>query len=236
MAAAVATYSHDHFQSLSSIKDAHERFVNVGGQDHVERLKEFFVQWDMDRRFGLAMMHRHFDMERHEKLVEYNGTSTPWPRAYGMKEPQPAMWSFDDKGLLRPTKFYYSETEDGSFTKKDLDFIAKLKAELSLRRLDNVFGLARYPGDNFDGSCEFTQGRANINLQPKDVNHLRSSHVSSLLTLYSILLTFKLSTPSGSSRNLCGSEAAFASATRFPAAIPIWGTRQHRIGTIVKCC
>ncbi|KAG9249727.1 uncharacterized protein F5Z01DRAFT_678458 [Emericellopsis atlantica] len=78
------------------------------------------------------------------------------------------MWSFDDGGLLRPTEFYYSETQDGSFTDKDLEFIEKFKAELALRGLDDLFGLARYPGDHFDGSCEFTQGRANINLQPKD--------------------------------------------------------------------
>ncbi|GAO19842.1 uncharacterized protein UV8b_04509 [Ustilaginoidea virens] len=169
MAAAIASYSHDHFHSLPSVKEAHERFVNIKGQGHVEWFKKFFVASNMDRRFGLAMIHRHFDLEHHEKLVEYKGTSIPWSGGFsGMKEPQPAMWSFDDKGVLRPIEFYYSEAHDGNFAEKDLELIAKFKTELALRGLDNVFGLVRYPGDKFDGSCEFSQGRANINLQPKD--------------------------------------------------------------------
>src|SRR6266566_4215721 len=98
------------------------------------------------------------------------GTSTPWSGGFsGMKEPQPAMWAFDDDGLLKPTEFRYSEKEDSGFTVEDLEFIVRFKAELAERGLKTVFRLARYPGDDFDGSCEFTQGRANINLQPKDV-------------------------------------------------------------------
>lgn len=169
MAGAVATYSHDHFHSLPTIKDAHDRFININGQDHIEWFKNFFVEEGMDRTFGLAMIHRHFDLERDEKLVEYRGTSTPWSGGFSeMKEPQPAMWAFDEEGLLRPIEFRYSETQDGNFTDENLKFIAKFRAELALRGLDNVFGLSRYPGDSFTGSCEFTQGRANINLQPED--------------------------------------------------------------------
>lgn len=187
MAAAVAAYSHDHFNSLTTINEAHNHFANISGQDHVELFKTFFVQAGMDRRFGLAMLHRHFSMEPGEKLVEYKGTSTPWDgRLSEMKEPQPAMWSFDKKGQLRPTEFHYSETEDGNFTSEDLKFIAQFKIEIDRRKLTNVFGLARYPGDNFDGSCEFTQGRTNINLRPEDVKYIPSD-VTSLLTLYSIL-------------------------------------------------
>ncbi|PNP51701.1 hypothetical protein THARTR1_07698 [Trichoderma harzianum] len=169
MTAILAPYSHDHFQSLATIKDAHARFVVTNGDSHIEWFKDLLVKHDMDRRFGLAMIHRHFDLKSTEKLVEYMGTSTPWSgRTSGMKEPQPAIWAFDDEGLLRPTEFHYSETQDIDFTDKDFEFIATFKDQLALRGLTNIFGLARYPGDNFDGSCEFTQSRANINLQPKD--------------------------------------------------------------------
>ncbi|ATY64602.1 hypothetical protein A9K55_004765 [Cordyceps militaris] len=165
----IAPYSHHHFHSLPTIKDAHARFTVAKGQDHVEWFKDFFVKHGMDQRFGLAMIHRHFDLEPSEKLVEYMGTSTPWSGgSSGMKEPQPAMWAFDDAGLLRPTEYHYSETQDADFTHQDLEFFAKFKAELALRNLADIFGLARYPGDDFEGSCEFTQGRANINLQPHD--------------------------------------------------------------------
>ncbi|KAM3535946.1 hypothetical protein MY4038_000722 [Beauveria bassiana] len=78
------------------------------------------------------------------------------------------MWAFDSQGLLRLTEYMYSTLQDDGFDPQMLDFVTLLKAKLESRRLAHLFGLARYPGDNFRGSCEFTQGRANINLQPKD--------------------------------------------------------------------
>ncbi|OAQ98534.1 hypothetical protein LLEC1_02773 [Akanthomyces lecanii] len=165
----LAPYSHEHFHSLPTVKDAHDAFKVLDGQSHVEWFKNFFVEHGMERKFGLAMMHRHFDMDPSEKLVEYLGTSTPWAGSVaGMREPQPCMWAFDSQGLLRPTEYRYSTMTDGTFEGNELEFAAKLKAELASRGLFHLFGLARYPGDNFAGSCEFTQGRANINLHPKD--------------------------------------------------------------------
>lgn len=166
----LAPYSHEHFHSLPTVKDAHVNFEVLDGQSHVEWFKDFFVEHGMERRFGLAMMHRHFDLAPSERLVEYLGTSTPWTgSSSGMNEPQPVMWAFDREGLLRPTEYRYSAMIDDKFDSNELEFLAKLKAELASRGLAHVFGLARYPGDNFEGSCEFTQGRANINLHPKDV-------------------------------------------------------------------
>ncbi|CEJ81040.1 hypothetical protein VHEMI01192 [[Torrubiella] hemipterigena] len=170
MAEVLAPYSHEHFQSLPTVKDAHDSFILLDGQNHVEWFKDFFVKYGMERRFGLAMMHRHFDLAPGERLVEYLGTSTPWSgSSVGMNEPQPSMWAFDEDGLLRPTEYHYSAIIVDGFDQKELEFLAKLKPELDMRGLANLFGVARYPGDNFRGSCEFTQGRANINLQPKDV-------------------------------------------------------------------
>ena len=82
------------------------------------------------------------------------------------------MWAFDEKGILRPTEFRHSDTLDRKWTEKDLDFIATFKRELKLRGLGNAFRLARYPGDDFVVSCEFTQGRANVNLGPEDVGNI----------------------------------------------------------------
>jgi hypothetical protein len=62
-------------------------------------LKDFFVNAGMDRTFGLSMVHRHFDLMPDQKLVEYNGTSTPWTAGIsGMREPRPSIWAFDEDG------------------------------------------------------------------------------------------------------------------------------------------
>ncbi|KAF2741719.1 hypothetical protein M011DRAFT_454412 [Sporormia fimetaria CBS 119925] len=105
----------------------------------------------------------------HRKEDTYNGTSTPWTvEISSMREPQPFVWAFDDDGLLKPTEFRYAEKQDAPWTEKEHAFIVKLKELLSQRGLDKKFGLARYPGDNFGGSCEITEGNANINLKPED--------------------------------------------------------------------
>src|ERR1700722_10973256 len=40
--------------------------------------RELFLDYNMDRTFGLILLHRHFDLNENERLVEYNGTSVPW--------------------------------------------------------------------------------------------------------------------------------------------------------------
>jgi hypothetical protein len=126
------------------------------------------------------MVHRHFDLGADERLVEYRGTSTPWKEVVpGMKEPQAAIWAFDDDGTLKPTKFHYSEKQDAPLSENALEFAANLKAKLDTLGLTKVVGLARYPGDDFQGSCEFTlDNRAIINLKPEDVRADPPAHVT----------------------------------------------------------
>jgi hypothetical protein len=164
-------YSHDHFQSLPTLEHAKANFlVNGKGEEYISNvIKPFFVAAGMDRVFGVAMLHRHFDLEADEKLVDYQGTSTPWKESVtGMKAPQASIWSFDKGECLRPTEFHYSEKMDTPLSDDAIEFIGKLKVLLDKHDLTGVLGLARYPGDDFQGSCEITHGRANINLRPED--------------------------------------------------------------------
>ncbi|KAL2018160.1 hypothetical protein VTK56DRAFT_1185 [Thermocarpiscus australiensis] len=50
----------------------------------------------------------------------------------------------------------------------ELRFMESFKGLINKYDAADVFGLCRYPGDNFGGLCEITQGRANINLKPAD--------------------------------------------------------------------
>ena len=184
----------------------------------------------MDTIFGLTLIHRHFDIKPDKKLVKYMGTLTPWSgRFSGTEEPQPAIWAFNDEGLVRPTKFRYSKTQGDWLTDNQLEFISKFKDQLAARGLDNgIFGLARYPGDNFAGSCEITQGRANVNLQPKDVCNIPFFYATGWLKLCSIRPTWGPPLLFSSSPTLCGSEDAPANATRFPRITTTWGIEWRR--------
>jgi hypothetical protein len=48
-------------------------------------------------------------------------------------------------------------------------FLEEFTQVLLEKRIDGLFGLCRYPGDDFKGRVEITQGRSNINLKFKDV-------------------------------------------------------------------
>jgi hypothetical protein len=50
-------------------------------------------------------------------------------------------------------------------------FLAEFAELLSQHNAQGLFGLCRYPGDDFKGRIEITQGRSNINLAPEDVWH-----------------------------------------------------------------
>ena len=85
-----------------------------------------------------------------------------------MEEPQATIWGLDN-GQVRPIEFCYSKGQDNAITGRELNFMAKFKAAITDKNLGGLFGLSRYPGDNFPGSLEITQGRSNINLEPNDV-------------------------------------------------------------------
>ena len=172
MAAAVAGYSHDHFHSLPDLNSARDNFLKLNGPKLVEDVfKDFFIANGMDRTFGLAMPHRHFDILPGQMIVNYNGTSTAWNASpgEGMDEPQPAIWSFSSSGELVPHEFRYSKGHKFEMGEKERAFVAKFKRLLDEKNVAGMFGLCEYPGDDFEGTCEITMFSANINLKPKDV-------------------------------------------------------------------
>ncbi|KAK5988187.1 hypothetical protein PT974_12327 [Cladobotryum mycophilum] len=170
MAVAVGEYSVSHFQSLPSLEAVRANFSNLDGDELVKNVfKDFFVEHGMDRKFGLTMIHRHFDLAPGEKLVDYDGTSVPWQGPdRGLSAPQPCIWAFSANGELKPTEFRYSEAGNFTMGEDELLFIQKFKALLESYGATEVFGLCLYPGDDFNGLCEITVGRANINLKPAD--------------------------------------------------------------------
>jgi hypothetical protein len=77
MAAAIAGYSHDHFLSLPNLNSTRDNFLKLNGDKLVEDVfKDFFITNSIDRTFGLAMPHRHFDIIPGQIIVNYNSTST----------------------------------------------------------------------------------------------------------------------------------------------------------------
>lgn len=163
------------FDNLPLISGAVAKFDAINGETLVSTVfRELFLRYQMDRTFGLTLLHRHFDLDKTERLVDYGGTSVPWRLGKISGSIQASSWLLSDNGL-RPYEFYYTSVRDEA-TEPDVAnanqraFFHDFKGLLSKYKAYGVFGLCRYPGDDFPGRVEVTKGRANINLKPDDVS------------------------------------------------------------------
>ncbi len=88
---------------------------------------------------------------------------------------RPSNWLLTADGAIRPYEFYYASVRDEA-TELDLAntdqraFFDAFKELLRKYNAEGLWGLCRYPGDDFPGRVEVTEGRANINLRPEDVS------------------------------------------------------------------
>ena len=62
----VAPYSSDTSNTLLSLHDARELFKDRCGEE------------GMEQKFGVVLLHRHFDLQKNEALVDTNGISSSW--------------------------------------------------------------------------------------------------------------------------------------------------------------
>lgn len=157
-------------------------FHSVDGKKLVEStFKDLFVRSKIDRVFGLTMLHRHFDIDPDQLMVEYNGTSIPWNAhaSNGLEKPKPLTWGFDSNGSLIPTEFKYSNIQDNvEIGQDEFSFVATFKDLLQKEGLVKLFGLCIYPGDDFKGTYKITINKANINLQPDNISYISTELVS----------------------------------------------------------
>lgn len=176
-------YDPNSFNNLPLIRQAAARFTDINGEHVVSTtFRDLFVRHKMDRTFGLALLHRHFELDVDERLVEYRGTSVPWAVNQLAAHIKPSSWLISAMGTVHPYEFYHSLSDEGPTL--DLGnphqqaFLAEFAEVLSQHNAQGLFGLCRYPGDDFKGRIEITQGRSNINLIPEDVSPHPSSERS----------------------------------------------------------
>lgn len=74
----VTPYSSDTFNTLPSLWDARKLFKDGHGEDAVQRLLNLIEQQGMEQKFGVSLLHRHFDLQKNEALVDTNETSSSW--------------------------------------------------------------------------------------------------------------------------------------------------------------
>ena len=123
------------------------------------------------------MIHRHFDLEQDEKLIEYRGISTPWKvgasasSIFGYRI-VPRSWAFVAGAQLHPTEFRYvvpkGEDQAPEFP---AGFVREFYELLSARGLERLVGLTAFgPDISSTGVAEVerTVGRVSLTIPPND--------------------------------------------------------------------
>jgi len=123
-------------------------------------------------------------MAPNELLVEVNNVSTPWQvgdaeRAGGCVIP--ISWLFHGDQLI-PYEFSFVGVEGVGHAKSQPSecapqFLEEIAAALKRLKLVRYLSLIVHPGPKYQGSVEFTAGRANIVMHPSEVLILLNSPI-----------------------------------------------------------
>jgi hypothetical protein len=78
MAEVLQPYSVQHFNAILDLADAPDTFAAKDGEAFVNSVFIALVKkHGLEEKVGLSFLHRHFDLEDGEKLVEHHNISTP---------------------------------------------------------------------------------------------------------------------------------------------------------------
>ncbi|PPQ91854.1 hypothetical protein CVT25_000790 [Psilocybe cyanescens] len=71
-------YNHELFDALEGPDEAFNVVKSLNGENVIDTtIWDLFVRHDMWDKFGITLLHRHFNMAPSEKLVSVDNTSVP---------------------------------------------------------------------------------------------------------------------------------------------------------------
>lgn len=177
------TYDAIAFHSISSLHDADKHFRGKNGRSFVEtKLKSLILQHGVANLFGVALVHRHFDLEEGTILVEKDMVTAPWkcdnsfakhggriiPISWFCKDGRPCPYEFG---------FFPYSTADPPKLEEHASFVQAFFAAVNLHDLGNSIGLRCLSGHESTGMLECTEGKVNIMFPSNEVRSLTSSLV-----------------------------------------------------------
>ncbi len=172
MAITVGLYQDDDFNSLLDFSDAGPVFDSLDGAKIIQaKMMPLFRGHGVEHDLGLALLHRHFELNKGERLTDIRGTSVPLMFETG----NPSLWALggDKQDLLRPLEFSIENIKAPQWNEPKFQaFLQEFAQVLQDCGARGIFGLRSYPGYQYPGCVEFTAGRTNVNLTPVEVSNL----------------------------------------------------------------
>lgn len=177
------TYDSTAFHSISSLHDANKHFRDKNGLSFVEtKLKSLILQHGVANLFGVALVHRHFDLEEGTVLVEKDMVTAPWKCDSSFTKHGgriiPTSW-FWMGGRPHPYEFAFFPYSKATPPKLEehTSFVKAFFDAVTLYGLDNCIGLRRLSGHESTGMLECTEGKVNIMFPSNEVRSYLSALV-----------------------------------------------------------
>ncbi|KAF9473385.1 hypothetical protein BDN70DRAFT_885900 [Pholiota conissans] len=183
-------YSPSAFNSLPSLKAAEENFNVKEARQFLEGpIRQAFLDFGVQEKYGIALLHNHFPLQANQRLVDYRNTATAWlvddevspvsTKYNGQIVPRAYMFEKDD---IVPYEFsFVSAAENDGVTDvaTDVQFFNVLNQTLTSLGLEKLFGVRDLRDHDNNLGVEITEGEANIML-PHDGTHSPSELIEAL--------------------------------------------------------
>jgi len=168
-------YSAAAFNSLPSLEVAVQNFKAKEARQYLEGpIRQTFIDFDVQSKYGLALLHSHFALKGNQRLVDYHNTATAWlvddevsavsPKYNGQVVPRAYMFENND---IIPYEFSFVPVPDIPVS-TDTEFFDALNKTLTTLGLEKLFGVRDLQDYDNDPSVEVTEGDANIMLPLTD--------------------------------------------------------------------
>jgi hypothetical protein len=144
------TYRSDIYDGLPEILPSYQRLALRKAIPFIETtIRQVFVEHHVEGIFGVRLLHRHFDLSKTERMVQYGAVATPWTddvisNAEKCGIVQPSNWIFRDS-VAYPYEFIYRPvTTDAERldTSQYSDFLIAYYEALKENQLLDILGLA----------------------------------------------------------------------------------------------
>ncbi|KAH7019807.1 hypothetical protein EDB80DRAFT_820410 [Ilyonectria destructans] len=167
---AEAAYIPEAYNSLPGLKSASQRLQDNGGESIITGpIRDIFLRHKVNKIYGVALLHKHFQIQPTERLVDIRNVSSPWETG---GDTDPVLKKYNGvivprslrflNGDLLPYEFDFSAEK--SSTESNAEFLQQLSAFFHQNGLDQVLGLRLLESRDPDVSVEVTEGTSNIML------------------------------------------------------------------------
>ncbi|KID68916.1 hypothetical protein MBR_08919, partial [Metarhizium brunneum ARSEF 3297] len=163
-----AAYNPEDYSSLPSLSAAFQQLQHKGGESIITGpIRDIFLSHGAQDAYGIALLHKHFDIRPTDRLVDIQNVSSPWEtggdiepvlkKYHGVIMPRSLRFS---NGMLKPYEFDFVEEERSM--NMDENFLEKLLQFLQHSELDQVLGLRVLDSRDPGASIEVTERNSNI--------------------------------------------------------------------------